>query len=118
MFSEYGARRFQSVPEIGLPWILFLHAQLSMFRVTCSSNLNFPRENSIKRTKSNSYSKQFYNCAKMVLLGLHSVATYHKKFGKENKKKIKIYFAECPRVALGKAFFAECETWDTRQRFF
>jgi hypothetical protein len=53
----------------------------------------------------------------MVHIGLHSVATYHKKFGKE-KKKIKIYFVECPIMALDKAFFAECQTWDTRQRFF
>jgi hypothetical protein len=51
----------------------------------------------------------------MVNVGLHSVATYHRKFGKE---KIKIYFAECPRTALGKEFFAECHTWDTRRSFF
>jgi hypothetical protein len=38
----------------------------------------------------------------MVRVDLNSVATYHKKFGKENKKN----------------FFAECQTWDTRQRFF
>jgi hypothetical protein len=28
----------------------------------------------------------FYNCAKMVHVGLHSVRTYHKKFGWEKKK--------------------------------
>jgi hypothetical protein len=44
------------------------------------------RRNSIKRTKSNSYRKHFYNCIKMVHVGLHSVRTYHKKFGWENKK--------------------------------
>jgi hypothetical protein len=44
------------------------------------------RENSIKRTKSNSYRKHFYNCAKMVHVGLHSVGTYHKKFYWEKKK--------------------------------
>jgi hypothetical protein len=38
----------------------------------------------------------------MVHVGLHSVAAYHKKFGWQNNK-IKIYFAECPRKALGKA---------------
>jgi hypothetical protein len=38
----------------------------------------------------------------MVHVGLHSVGTYHKKFGWENKK-IKMYFAECQLV-------------DTRQR--
>jgi hypothetical protein len=36
--------------------------------------------------------------------------------GKE--KKIKIYFVECPKMALDKAFFTECQTRDTRQRFF
>jgi hypothetical protein len=36
----------------------------------------------------------------MVHVGLHSVGTYHKKFGWENKKK----------------YFAECQTQDTRQR--
>jgi hypothetical protein len=49
MFSEHGTPRFRSAPEIGrnlcyLPWISFLHTQFSMFRVTCSSNLNFPRK--------------------------------------------------------------------------
>jgi hypothetical protein len=82
--------------------------------VTCSSNVNFPK-NSNKRIKSNSYRKHFYNCLKMVHVGLHSVETYHKKFGWQNKK-IKIYFAECPRQALGKAYSAECQTVDTRTR--
>jgi hypothetical protein len=59
--------------------------------------------------------KHFYNCAKMVHVGLHSVGTYHKKSGKKNKK-IKIYFAECLRMALGKDFFAECQPWGTRQK--
>ena len=40
----------------------------------------------------------------MVHVGLHSVGTYHKKFGWE-KKKIKIYFVEC-------------KAWDTRQSSF
>ena len=60
------------------------------------------RRNSNKRTKSTSYRKHFSNCPKMVHVGLHSVGTYHKKFGKQNKK-IKIYFVECPSL-------------DTRQR--
>jgi hypothetical protein len=38
----------------------------------------------------------------MVHVGLHSVETYHKKFGLQNKK-IKI------------CFFAECDGPDTRQ---
>jgi hypothetical protein len=76
------------------------------------------RWNSIKRTKSNSYRKHFYNCVKMEHVGLHSVGTNHKKFGWENKKIIKMYFVECPRMALGKARFAECQAWDTRYRVF
>jgi hypothetical protein len=58
-----------------------------------SSDLQFnselPQENTIKRTKSNGYSKHFYNCAKMEHVSLHSVGTYHKKFGWEKKNKIK-----------------------------
>jgi hypothetical protein len=50
----------------------------------------------------------------MEHVGLHIIGTYHKKFGRE-KKKIKIYFAECPIMALGKAFFAECQARDTQQ---
>jgi hypothetical protein len=50
----------------------------------------------------------------MIHVGLHSVGTYHKKFGRQNKK-IKIYFAECLEMTLGKEFFAECQLGDTRQ---
>jgi hypothetical protein len=49
--------------------------------------------------------KHFYNCAKMVHVGLYSVGTYYKKFGWEKKK---IYFVECPRMTLGKEGYAEC----------
>jgi hypothetical protein len=31
-------------------------------------------------------------------------------------KKIKMYFAECQEMTLGKAAFAECQLVDTRQR--
>jgi hypothetical protein len=69
-----------------------------------SSDLQFKcdffRRNSNKRTKSTSYWKHCYNCPKMVHVGLHSVGTYHKKFGDQNKKKI--CFAECPQKTLGK----------------
>jgi hypothetical protein len=51
----------------------------------------------------------------MIHVGLHSVGTYHKKFGRQNKK-IKIYFAECLEMTLGKDFFAECPLGGTRQR--
>ena len=51
----------------------------------------------------------------MIHVGLHSVGTYHKKFGRQNKK-IKIYFAECLEMTLGKASFAECLLCGTRQR--
>jgi hypothetical protein len=53
-------------------------------------------------------SKHFYNCAKMEHVSLHSIGTYHKKFGWKKIKKIKIYYAECPRMTLDKARFAEC----------
>ena len=50
----------------------------------------------------------------MVHVGLHSVETYHKNFERQNKK-IKIYFAECPEMTLGKEAFAEGQMVDTRQ---
>jgi hypothetical protein len=53
---------------------IILHSLFSIFRVTCSSNLNYPK-NSIKRTKSNSYNKHFDNCAKIEHVGLYSVGT-------------------------------------------
>jgi hypothetical protein len=46
----------------------------------------------------------------MVHVGLHSVRTYHKKFGCQNKIKIKICFDECPKKTLGKEVFAECRS--------
>jgi hypothetical protein len=51
----------------------------------------------------------------MIHVGLHSVGTYHKNFGRQNKK-IKIYFAECLEKTLVKASFAECQVCSTRQR--
>jgi hypothetical protein len=45
----------------------------------------------------------------MIHVGLLRVETYHKKFGVENKK-IKKYFIECPRMALGKACSVKCQT--------
>jgi hypothetical protein len=47
MFSEHGARKFRSAPQISrnlcyLTWISFLHSGFSIFQVTCSSNLNYP----------------------------------------------------------------------------
>jgi hypothetical protein len=61
------------------------------------------RRNSNKRTKSNSYIKHFYNCPKMVHIGLHSVGTYHKKFGWQNKKIKKNIFCRVSKAAvLGK----------------
>jgi hypothetical protein len=49
MFREHDARTFWYAPEIGcnlcyLTWILFFHAQFSVFRATCSSNLNYPKK--------------------------------------------------------------------------
>jgi hypothetical protein len=51
----------------------------------------------------------------MVHVGLHSVGTYHKKFGCQNKKN-KNMLCRVPKKALGKEFFAECQLVDTRQR--
>jgi hypothetical protein len=51
----------------------------------------------------------------MIHVGLHSVGTHHKKFERQNKK-IKIYFAECLEMTLGKVCFAECLLCDTRYR--
>ena len=43
----------------------------------------------------------------MVHVGLHSVGTYHKKVGWENKK---MYFVECQPVdTQQRIFFAECQ---------
>ena len=50
----------------------------------------------------------------MIHVGLHSVGTYHKKFGRQNKK-IKIYFAECLEMTLDKESFAEGQLSGTRQ---
>jgi hypothetical protein len=58
------------------PSFEWLAVQMSIFR-----------RNSNKRTKSSSYRKHFYNCPKMVHIGLHSVGTYHKKFGWQKRKK-------------------------------
>jgi hypothetical protein len=73
------------------------------------------RRISNKRTKSTNDWKLCYNCPQMIHVGLHSVGTYHKKFGRQNKK-IKIYFAECLEMILGKASFVECLLCGTRQR--
>jgi hypothetical protein len=51
----------------------------------------------------------------MVHLGLHSVGTYHKKFGCQNLKNKNI-LCRLPKKELGKEFFAECQLIDTRQR--
>jgi hypothetical protein len=55
-----------------------------------SSDLQFKFEiiwrNSFKRTKSYSYSKHFYNYAKIEHIGLHTIRTHHKKFGEKKKK--------------------------------
>jgi hypothetical protein len=86
-----------------------------------SSHLKFKSELSeeiqLNEQKSNSYSKHFYNCAKIEHVSLYSVGTNHKKFGWE-KKKIKLYFAECPLLTLRKAWFAECLSSGTRQSNF
>jgi hypothetical protein len=44
------------------------------------------RRNLNKRTKSTNDWKLCYNCPQMIHVGLHSVGTYHKKFGRQNQK--------------------------------
>ena len=44
------------------------------------------RRISNKRTKSTNDWKLCYNCPQMIHVGLHSVGTYHKKFGRQNQK--------------------------------
>jgi hypothetical protein len=51
----------------------------------------------------------------MVHLGLHSVGTYHKKFGWQNKKNT---LPSAQKVTLGKVIFTESQTGNTRQRIF
>jgi hypothetical protein len=94
------------------------------------------RRNSSKRTKSTSYWKHCYNCPKMVHVGLHSVGTYHKKFGCQNLKNKNILcwvsrlghstkkpLPSASHVALDIVFlktlsplFVECLSVGTRQR--
>jgi hypothetical protein len=70
----------------------------TIFRV--SSDLQFKSELS-KEIQLNGQNliviaNTFINVPKMEQVSLHSVGTNHKKFGWE-RKKIKIYFVECPR---------------------
>jgi hypothetical protein len=44
------------------------------------------RRNANNRTKSTNDWKLCYNCPQMIHVGLHSVGTYHKKFGRQNLK--------------------------------
>jgi hypothetical protein len=87
--------------------------------------------NSIKQTKSNSYSKHFYNCARIEHVGIHSVGTKHKKFGwkKEKNKNIlcrvsriwhsaKHSLLSACRGTLDTEYFVECQILDTRQSIF
>jgi hypothetical protein len=90
------------------------------------------QRNSNKQTKCTSYRKHFYNCPKMVHVGLYSVGTYHKKFGWENKKNKNVLCRvsrddtrqrSLCRVSAGwhsakcsEIIFAECHPGDTRPR--
>jgi hypothetical protein len=59
------------------------------------------RRNSNKRTKSTNDWKLCYNCPQMIHVGLHSVGTYHKKFGRQNLKK-RYTLPSAHYLALGK----------------
>jgi hypothetical protein len=115
MLHEHGVRNFWYVPKLGrnlcsITWISFLHSLFSIFRVTCRSNLNYPKKNSIKWTKYNRYSKHFNICVKIedVDLEEHTTKGWEKK--KKTNKLCRVsvedtrsnFFAECLRVALGK----------------
>jgi hypothetical protein len=52
----------------------------------------------------------------MVHVGLHSVGTYHKKFGGQNKKKYKYALPSVHRKHSAKTIFAESQLCGTRQR--
>jgi hypothetical protein len=48
----------------------------------------------------------------MVHVGLNNVGTYHKKFGRENKRNKNVLGKEAfTDVLFTKPFFAECDTW-------
>jgi hypothetical protein len=75
------------------------------------------RRNSNKRTKSTNDCKHCYNCPKMVHVGLHSVGTYHKKFGGQNVKyknmvcRVSIEDTRCPVFGTRqRSLFAECQS--------
>jgi hypothetical protein len=91
------------------------------------------RRNSNKRTKSTRYCKHSYNCPQMIHVGLHSVGTYHKKFGSLHSAKktlcrvpthgsrqrlTAISFGAAADSPLPSAAFADrrlCRVFNTRQ---
>jgi hypothetical protein len=72
--------------------------------------------NSNKRTKSTSYWKHCYNCPKIVHVGLHSVGTYHKKFGCQNLKNKNILCRVSAGWHSAKNPLCRVPTTGTRQR--
>jgi hypothetical protein len=50
-----------------------------LFQVSSELQFKFEFSEEIQINELNK--KHFYNCTKMVLVGLHSVGTHHKKFG-------------------------------------
>jgi hypothetical protein len=57
--------------------IIFIHSFCFLSDLHFKSGLT--EKNSIRRTKSDSYSKDFGNCVKIEHVGLHTVVTHHKK---------------------------------------
>ena len=133
MFHEQDVRNFGSVPGYGLtlhsiPWISFFESLNSIIRCTCSSNLHFPKKNSIKWNKLTKYSKQFGKCTKFWHGVPSIVRGLQKKFGGQNTKKklvcrvssfdtrqtCSLPSASCQ--ALAKLFPLPSVRGDTRQR--
>ena len=82
-----------------------------------SSDLLFKSELSeeIRRTKSNSYSKHFDNCEKTEHVGLYTVRTHHKKFGRKKKQ---IYFVECQGRHSVETYLTECSPGTLNKEVF
>jgi hypothetical protein len=88
IFCEHGIRKFRYVSEIDsnlckITWLSFCILCFTFFE-WLAVQIWIIRRNSIKWTKSNTYSKHFDNYAKIEHVSLHIVGTYHKKFSEKN----------------------------------
>jgi hypothetical protein len=90
-----------------------------------SSDLQFKCEFSekiqINELNLLSIENTFSNCPKIVHVGLHSVGTYHKKFGCQNLKNKNLLCrvsTRWPSTKYNETIFAECRIGVTRQSIF